>query len=197
MARTTTTKKPAPKTVTSLDAADAALRELAQTRIAIEGVSPEIDGGRFPAKAVVGEDYLIEADIFGDGHDVIDAAVEWRHKGDEHWRTAPMRFVDNDRWAASIRFERIGSHEFTILAWRDLFAGWSRDVEKKIAAGQVVDLETIEGVHLVEAAARNAAGTRLEQDLQRLLASLREGDTDAKLAILLAAQTHELMHAAN
>jgi len=174
-----------------------ALRELAKTRIAIEGVSPEIDGGRFPAKAVVGEDYLIEADIFGDGHDVIAAAVEWRRKGDEHWQTAPMRFVDNDRWAASIQFKQIGSHEFTIIAWRDLFAGWSRDIEKKIAAGQVVDLETIEGIHLVEAAARNAAGASHEQDLQVLLASLQDGDSDAKLAILLAARTRELMHAAN
>ena len=51
------------------------LSHLATNRLAIEGVSPEIDGGRFPAKAVVGAPVVIEADIFGDGHDSIDAAI--------------------------------------------------------------------------------------------------------------------------
>src|SRR5690606_33773645 len=123
MARSAASKKIIPQTSASFDTADATLRRLAETRIAIEGVSPEIDGGRFPAKAIVGEDFVVEADIFSDGHDVIDAAVEWRRSGSEQWQTAPMRFVDNDRWAGTIRFDEIGSHEFTIIAWRDLFAG--------------------------------------------------------------------------
>ena len=46
-------------------------------RVAIENVRPEIDGGRFPAKRVVGERVIVEADIFADGHDAI--AVAKRH----------------------------------------------------------------------------------------------------------------------
>jgi starch synthase (maltosyl-transferring) len=38
-------------------------------RVAIENIRPEIDGGRFPAKRVVGERVIVEADIFADGHD--------------------------------------------------------------------------------------------------------------------------------
>lgn len=198
MARAAVSRKTTPKNDAILEAADAALRQLAETRIAIEGVSPEIDGGRFPAKAIVGEDYVIEADIFSDGHDVIDAAIEWRRRGDGDWQTAPMRFVDNDRWAGTIRFTEIGSHEFTIIAWRDLFAGWRRDTEKKVAAGQDVSLEAVEGVHLVEAAAAQAVGGAHEQDLKKLSAALASAnETMARLTILLAPETRTLMHRAS
>ena len=54
--------------------ADERLARLAESRIAVEGVSIEIDGGRFPAKVVQRRPAVIEADIFADGHDSIDAA---------------------------------------------------------------------------------------------------------------------------
>ncbi|GGA72157.1 alpha-1,4-glucan:maltose-1-phosphate maltosyltransferase [Nitratireductor aestuarii] len=197
MARISASKKSRLPITDVPDAADAALRELAQTRVVIENVSHEIDGGRFPAKAVVGEDCVIEADIFSDGHDVINAAIEWRCRGDEMWHTAPMRFVDNDRWAGTVRFERLGSHEFTIIAWRDLFATWLRDTEKKINAGQDVSLETIEGDHLVEAAAEQAAGSEHEPALQAIVKSLNSvSETTHKLTILLAPETRRCMRKA-
>src|SRR5690348_7773122 len=37
--------------------------------IAIENVEPEIDGGRWPIKRVVGETIDVAADIFKEGHD--------------------------------------------------------------------------------------------------------------------------------
>ena len=37
-------------------------------RVVIENVSPEIDGGRFPAKRTVGEKVTVTADIHTDGH---------------------------------------------------------------------------------------------------------------------------------
>src|SRR5688572_20083114 len=58
----------------AIQQSDAALAALAAVRVAIENVSPEIDGGRFPAKAAVGDAFVVEADIFSDGHDKIDAA---------------------------------------------------------------------------------------------------------------------------
>ncbi len=38
-------------------------------RVIIERLHPEIDGGRFPIKRVVGEKVIVTADIFADGHD--------------------------------------------------------------------------------------------------------------------------------
>ena len=78
------------------------LADLAGERLAIEGVSIEIDGGRFPAKAVAGRPFAIEADIFSDGHDSIDAAVIWRREGTEPFHEAPMTFLVNDRWRAVV-----------------------------------------------------------------------------------------------
>ncbi|TMA13871.1 MAG: DUF3416 domain-containing protein, partial [Deltaproteobacteria bacterium] len=43
--------------------------ERGRRRVVIEGVRPEIDGGRFPIKRAIGEKVIVEADIFADGHD--------------------------------------------------------------------------------------------------------------------------------
>ena len=52
----------------------------------IEDLQPLIDGGRYPIKRVVGEDVVVEADVFKDGHDIVAAALKWRLLG----RTAPF-----------------------------------------------------------------------------------------------------------
>ena len=44
-------------------------------RVIIEGVTPEIDCGRFPIKRTVGEEVVVSADIFAEGHDVLAAVV--------------------------------------------------------------------------------------------------------------------------
>ena len=44
----------------------------------IENLQPLVDGGRYPIKRVVGEDVVVEADIFKDGHDIVAAALKWR-----------------------------------------------------------------------------------------------------------------------
>ena len=39
------------------------------SRVVIEPVSPVVDGGRFPAKAALGETVRVAADVFADGHE--------------------------------------------------------------------------------------------------------------------------------
>ena len=46
--------------------------------VVIEKLTPLIDGGRYPIKRTVGEDTVVEADIFKDGHDVVSAVLKWR-----------------------------------------------------------------------------------------------------------------------
>jgi starch synthase (maltosyl-transferring) len=142
---TKTRRPPAPKP-------DERLTALAEERLAIEGVNIEIDGGRFPAKAVAGRPSRIEADIFSDGHDSIDAVFIHRRAGTEAFREVPMALVENDRWEAEVTFEENAFHECSFLAWRDLFATWVKDTAKKHAAGVDITLELIEGRELVEAA---------------------------------------------
>ena len=44
-------------------------------RVVIENISPVVNNGEFPAKRIVGEEAVISACIFADGHDEIRAAV--------------------------------------------------------------------------------------------------------------------------
>ncbi|RUT34843.1 alpha-1,4-glucan--maltose-1-phosphate maltosyltransferase [Arsenicitalea aurantiaca] len=134
-----------------------ALSALAARRIAIEGIDPEIDGGRFPAKAVVGQPATIEADIFPDGHEVIDAALLTRPKGTESWTETPFAILVNDRWRAEFTFPENRMYEFTIIAWRDLYATWRKEVMKKHAAGLDITLELEEGRQIIESAATQSA----------------------------------------
>src|SRR5262245_263359 len=76
------------------------IRTLIDQRIAIEAVVPEIDCGRFRAKASTVEPFIVEADIFGEGHDRIAAALLYRKKGDSDFLEAAMLPVVNDRWRA-------------------------------------------------------------------------------------------------
>ncbi len=50
--------------------------------VVIENLQPLIDGGRYPVKRVVGEDLVVEADVFKDGHDVVSASLKWRVVGE-------------------------------------------------------------------------------------------------------------------
>ena len=62
-------------------ASEKRLMELAANRVVIERVEPELDGGRYPIKRVVGDVVEVEADVFCDGHDRIAAAIKYRAAG--------------------------------------------------------------------------------------------------------------------
>ncbi|MCK6454153.1 MAG: alpha-1,4-glucan--maltose-1-phosphate maltosyltransferase [Alphaproteobacteria bacterium] len=120
-------------------------------RIVIELVYPEIDGGRYPVKRIVGERFTVWADVFRDGHDVVAARVRHRAAEDGDWKVAPMAHHDNDRWTGEFRLDRMGRHFYTVDAWTDVFATWRRDAAKKLAAGQDTMLELLEGREILEA----------------------------------------------
>ena len=62
-------------------------------RVVIESVSPEIDGGRYPVKRVVGDDVTVEADVFADGHDVVVCFLLHRHAEDKDWQREKQRLL--------------------------------------------------------------------------------------------------------
>jgi len=124
--------------------------------VTIENVQPLIDCGRYPIKRIVGEDLVVEADIFKDGHDVVAAILKWR-VGKRGWRQTPMMFVDNDRWRGVCTFYDEAIHEYTVEAWTDTFRSWQQEFAKKFEAG-ISDLqsEALAGAAIVEAAAGRA-----------------------------------------
>ncbi len=172
------------------------MAQLAANRVVIEAVSPEVDGGRFPAKAAIGDAFVVEADIFSDGHDKIDAALLIRRSDEAAWREVPMAFVDNDRWRGVAVAEATGRYVYTLIAWRDLFASWRDEVSKKHAAGVPVALELKEGLELVGRTLRenddigDADRTALRSLLNKLETTLEDGE---RLATLLSHDAGELM----
>ncbi|HEV2100076.1 MAG TPA: alpha-1,4-glucan--maltose-1-phosphate maltosyltransferase, partial [Stellaceae bacterium] len=127
-----------------------------EARIAIEEVYPQLDGGRYPVKRLVGDTFEVWADLFRDGHDKLRAVIKYRRE-DGPWRETPLEFYDNDRWVARFRLDRVGLWHYTIEAWTDRFESWREEFEKKRAAGQETSLELAEGRAVVAAASAAAA----------------------------------------
>jgi starch synthase (maltosyl-transferring) len=125
-------------------------------RVAIEGVSPEIDCGRFPAKRTLGDVVRIEADIFTDGHDSVSAVLLSRHDNAKAWNEQPMRALVNDRWFGEFTVAELGRYRYTLHAWVDHWETWRRDLSKRIQANGDTPIDYLIGSDLVEAAAARA-----------------------------------------
>lgn len=163
-------------------------------RVVIEAVQPVVDGGTLPAKAADGDLVEVSADIFTDGHDQVKAEILYRSAGSDEWQRAPMQFVDNDRWAGRFKAAGPGRHAFTIEAWRDPFASWHAEVGKKRAAGQLIDLELIEGAALVDRAIAVAAAD-VRDRLESMRSRLDEADADGRWTIFDSGEMREAMAA--
>lgn len=128
-------------------------------RIYVDRVGPEIDGGRYPVKRIVGDRVDVGADVIKDGHDRFTVRLRYRHTADAAWSHAPMRHDPNrDRWEGSFVVDRIGHWFYSVEAYDAPYETWSEGLLKKFAAGQEIGLELREGILLLEAAARRAKG---------------------------------------
>jgi starch synthase (maltosyl-transferring) len=134
-------------------------------RVVIEHLKPEIDGGRFPIKRVVGEKVIVSADIFADGHDTISTRLLYRKLEDRKWKENPMRFVENDRWEAEFVVEETGIYLYTLKAWVDHFKTWQRDLKKKLDAGQDIGSDVLIGAKYVEETVERAS----QEDRKKLI----------------------------
>jgi starch synthase (maltosyl-transferring) len=142
-------------------------------RVMIEGVHPEIDAGRFPAKRIVGDAVSVEADVFTDGHDAVSVLLLYRNLGAPRWSETPMRPLVNDRWRGEFLAEEMGLYEFTIEGWVDHFKTWRRDMVKRLGAGQAAAVDLLIGAELVEAAVGRSGGED-QQILKSWSLKLRE-----------------------
>ena len=145
----------------------------ARRRVVIERVRPEIDGGRFPIKRVVGEKVVVEADIFADGHDQLSCRILYWDETDKEPHSAPMEPLVNDRWRGEFHVSEIGTCRYTVEGWVDHFKTWRGDLLKRIAAGQDVRIDLLIGAELIDGAASRAAG-KDEKLLREWAKRLRE-----------------------
>jgi starch synthase (maltosyl-transferring) len=147
-------------------------------RVVIEGVSPEIDGGRFPSKRTIGEPVVVEADIFTDGHDAVTCVLRYRPASESEWSEVAMTPLVNDRWQAEFIPDALGRYHYAIEGWVDHFRSWARDLAKRVEAGQDVTVDLQIGAAWVEEAAERAKG-KDRTDLKQFAKALNAGKQQA------------------
>ena len=160
-------------------------------RVVIENLYPEIDGGRFPIKRIVGERVVVTADIFADGHDVVSAVLLYRRRGEPEWQESPMVPEVNDRWTGSFTVLEVGQFEYTLQGWIDHFASWRNGFIKKVEAEQDVSVDILIGAGLVEEAVRRAANESAKQ-LADYAASMQVRDGHALSVAISSAKDENL-----
>jgi starch synthase (maltosyl-transferring) len=166
-------------------------------RVFIEGIEPQIDAGSHAVKRIQGDTLVIHVDLLADGHDLVAGEVLVRrplrrgsaergssaHGSSEsgletsYETSIPLERLINDRFSANLVLDELGRWHYTIQAWVDHFASWQRDLQRRLEAGQNLEVELAIGAALVAAAERRASGNADERALAaaaRQLASAAE-----------------------
>jgi starch synthase (maltosyl-transferring) len=147
-------------------------------QVIIEGIQPVIDAGRFPIKRTVGEQVVVEADIFTDGHDLLSAVLCYRWTRDTAWTEVAMAPLGNDRWQGGFSVSQLGRYSYRIQAWVDHFATWYGALRKRVEAEQEVQVELLIGAELIEAASQrttDADAVELQKRARQLRMPLASG----------------------
>ena len=170
-------------------------------RIPVTEVEPVVEGGSFPAKAVVGEDVPVRATVFREGHDGLGATARLIGPDGAEVQRVHMRpgRPGLDEFLATLRPSRPGLHHFVVEGWSDPVGTWHHAAEVKIAAGVDVELMLAEGEALFARAAEDAthsaedralfsAAARTLADTSRLPAERLAAAEDPELVAALAAR---------
>lgn len=147
-----------------------------QSRIVVENVAPQINGGNIPIKRVVDEIVNITADVLVDGHDVIQASLLYKHESEKKWSEIRMSPTFNDEFSASFQTTKQGFYAYKIEGWVDYALNWQHGIQRKIDDYQHVNSEFLEGAVLLE----NTLPKVNEDDknyLLRLIFIFKNGET--------------------
>ena len=129
-----------------------------RARAVIDRVYPEIDGGRFAVKRIVGDRMSVEADVFADGHDVIACMLGFRHESEDDWTEVPMKASVNDRWHGEFPLEKLGRYRYTVTAWVDHFLSWRHELTHRVDPADSASAGLV-GAKLIAEAANRAGRT--------------------------------------
>lgn len=131
-----------------------------RNRTVIENIKPLVNGGSFPVKRIVGGRVDVEADIFTDGHDVVNASLFLKHKNERSWTRIPLLHIVNDAWEGSFEVSKQGVYTYYIEAWVDYALNWQHELERKVKGGQHVDVELLDGIQYLDHIPAKPAGAK-------------------------------------
>jgi len=127
-------------------------------RIPVQSVRPLVDGGTRPAKSVEGEEFVVAAQVFREGHDAVGATAVLTDPGgaDHHF---PMQ-VDNPGlswWSATVVADHPGWWTYCVEGWSDPYGTWVHDATIKVEADIDAEMMLEEGARVLERAIRSYA----------------------------------------
>lgn len=158
-------------------------------RIPVQDVTPCVDHGARPAKAVVGEPFTVTAEVFREGHDAVNATLVLTdpHGTERH---LPMTCTNPglSLWAGEVVADAEGLWSYRVEGWSDPWATWVHDASIKIPADIDASLMRAEGALVLDRAAadpdrdeggraalRSAAAILRDEEGHRATAALHGG----------------------
>ncbi|MDO0975579.1 alpha-1,4-glucan--maltose-1-phosphate maltosyltransferase [Mycolicibacterium frederiksbergense] len=191
-------------------------------RIGIDDVAPALSGGRFPAKAVVGEVVPVRATVWREGHDAVSATLVVRYHGTAYPQlvpdppglvaepappVTPPRIKPlvlpmgpgrtPDVLHGQFTPDQVGMWTFRVDGWGDPIATWRKGVTAKLDAGQgesELNNDLLVGAQLLERAATGVPRQE-RRPLVDAAAALREpGDPLTRAGAALSPAIADLLH---
>lgn len=160
-------------------------------RIPVTNVSPVVEGGNYPAKAVAGEWFPVRANVFREGHDAVNATIvltapDGRRVDFSMVQQEPVGLDIWEGWACA---DVEGDWTFRVEGWSDPWHTTHHNASAKLQAGMDVELVCLELDDVIQRAAANAqqAGDEVQATVLKASAAL----------MLPERPPHELLEALN
>lgn len=163
-------------------------------RVIIEHVYPEIDEGLFPIKRVVFESVNVQADIYAEGHDSINAFLLYKMTSENNWQKVIMQELGNDRWEGCFIIQEESDYEYSIQAWVNHFETWQKDFSKRVDADQDVAVDMLVGIGYLENLS-SQGNVKAAEEIKLVLREVKKASNqNIKNEILLSEKILSLTH---
>ena len=166
-----------------------------QSRVIIENVRPNIEDGRYASKGIVGDTFEVYADLFADGHDVLNAHLVYKTRGDKNWSEATFVPKGNDHWVASFVPNKQTYYDYKIEAWIDYALTWRYGLIKKINDGQKVDVELADGLDHFAFLAKQKLSKKQSEYVSKCANHIKKKDFKKAADLCLDPMLEEVMRA--
>ncbi|AVR44343.1 alpha-1,4-glucan--maltose-1-phosphate maltosyltransferase [Christiangramia fulva] len=164
-----------------------------KSRVIIENIKPAVNCGEYPIKRVVNEKVSVSADIFGDGHDIVQASIHFKPKNSRSFQESRLHPTFNDQWEGNFKVEKQGYYDYHIEAWVDHGLTWRHGIIKKIEAGQKVNSELLEGADLLKPLLKTCTTSEAGFIKKAIEAFTDENRYEEAASICLHEELHQLL----
>lgn len=147
-----------------------------QERVIIENISPQLECGTYFIKRIVGEKIEVFADVIGDGHDVVQADVSFKHENEKSFSTVRMEHLGNDVHRAIFTVIKQGFYDYKVEAWVDNPLNWQHGIEAKLRDQQTVTSELLDGVQYLKSLLKNVPSKDKEY-IEQLIKAFQDGNS--------------------